>query len=213
VRAEKNQQTLRKDPKISYKRRSYALDNDDQGVAKAKRAQKIRDENRQFLIQKLRQKILEAGSVLALFNLIDADKNGFVTMKELKLALLRMNFTLIASDFPVYFNEMDTNGDGVVDYSEFVAYMKHPPRSLTFDERCQGVTMVSTRGAPHMFGTADRRVGWEKKRAAITERQLRRKFVDSAFAQSQNQILHSQRLMPPTYGLGMPQGYQRDEHL
>jgi Ca2+-binding EF-hand superfamily protein len=206
--AEKNMQSMKKEPKYSYKRRSYALDDNDQLIAKARRTQKIRDENRIHMIQKLKQRCLELGSIQALFNQIDADGDGSVTMKELKLALLRMNFTLIATDFPIYFNEMDTNGDGVVDMGELDRYLKNPPRPSAGDNRCMEITQIVHRYSPVTYGTADRRVGWEQRRAQQTEEQLRRKFVDSAFATSTShlQLLKAGLTVPDWAAVGHTNG-------
>jgi hypothetical protein len=141
----------------------------------------IRDKNREFLVQKLKQRMLEKGSVQALFDDIDGDGDGGVTMKELKLAFLRMNITLVAADFTIYFNEMDKDNNGVVDVSELDQYLKHPPRPKNEDMRCMYVTKIHTRGSPMHMGTADRRVGWEQRRAEMTQKHHHRKFVQTQF--------------------------------
>jgi hypothetical protein len=163
-------------------------------IAKANRAQKIRDKNREFLVQKLKFRMLERGSVKGLFNEIDADGNGSVTMKELKLALLRMNIHTLAGDFVIYFSEMDKDKNGVVELAELDSYLKHPPRSKSMmDTRCMALTTIQPHRSPTKFGTADRRVGWEERRALQTENQHNRKFVHSQFG---NQLFQAGAAMP-----------------
>ena len=58
------------------------------------------------------------------FNIIDKDKNGKISVKELKL-LLKKDLDTVETDFwTKIIKEADKNGDGELDFQEFVDIMK-----------------------------------------------------------------------------------------
>eukprot|EP00935_MAST-01C_sp_MAST-1C-sp1_P002538 g2538.t1 len=194
---------LKKAPKISYKRRSFALDHDDQKLAKFKRATKIRDQKRTILLNKLKMRILEKGSALAVFNEIDSDHSNDLSRKELNLYFHRLGLSIVAQDFDVFFREMDTDGNNVVDLKEFEAYVKWQPKLMLDHEkpdlRAQSLTMIHKHLSPSHHGTADRRLGWEQKRAQLAQETIKRKFVDSQFG-NQLQRTAGLSLAAPSWG-------------
>ena len=61
-------------------------------------------------------------SVAALFNEIDTDKDGKLSLDELKNASSELSELLSANkdDVVEVFESLDTNGSGFIEYSEFV---------------------------------------------------------------------------------------------
>ncbi|KAH7823171.1 putative EF-hand domain containing protein [Monocercomonoides exilis] len=59
----------------------------------------------------------------AAFKAFDKDGNGFISREELKSVLEAEGEKLSAADIDEMIKEADTNGDGQIDYSEFVVMM------------------------------------------------------------------------------------------
>ena len=142
-----------------------------------------------------------------------ADKDGVISFKEMKTALLRWNMPILPSDIRHYFNEMgkcacslfviavlqltsapgaDTDRNGVVDLDELTRYLK--PKKRT----------AKAANAPRLFGVSDRRYGWEARRAIQIEEDHKLKYnrfdIDAAFAQAQAGSLSSAPGSPPLLG-------------
>lgn len=64
----------------------------------------------------------DLASVAALFNEIDTDKDGKLSLDELKNASSELSELLSANkdDVVEVFESLDTNGSGFIEYSEFV---------------------------------------------------------------------------------------------
>lgn len=55
------------------------------------------------------------------FRVFDKDGNGYITAQELKIAMQEMGMPLSDAEIQMMIREKDVNGDGVIDYEEFVA--------------------------------------------------------------------------------------------
>lgn len=54
------------------------------------------------------------------FKIFDRDGNGYIDLKELKTVVMRMGEPLTMTDAEELFSAADTDGDGKLDYNEFV---------------------------------------------------------------------------------------------
>ena len=57
------------------------------------------------------------------FEVFDADGDGTISKAELKQALCHSGYRITEAEFEEVFNETDTNGDGEIDFEEFVAML------------------------------------------------------------------------------------------
>ena len=57
------------------------------------------------------------------FRQFDADGNGVITADELRMAMSEMGEAMNKEDIEEMIAEADLNGDGVVDYEEFILMM------------------------------------------------------------------------------------------
>lgn len=63
---------------------------------------------------------LEKERMKAAFRYIDKDNDGFLTLKELKAILAHNNSEISDQEIEQFFREIDTDGDGKIDYEEFI---------------------------------------------------------------------------------------------
>lgn len=63
--------------------------------------------------------------LLNVFRVFDKDNNGFITPAELKQAMESLDETVTDEDIEEMIKEADANGDGNVNYEEFVKMMKN----------------------------------------------------------------------------------------
>eukprot|EP00091_Calanus_sinicus_P004445 TRINITY_DN14766_c0_g1_i1.p1 TRINITY_DN14766_c0_g1~~TRINITY_DN14766_c0_g1_i1.p1 ORF type:complete len:114 (-),score=42.78 TRINITY_DN14766_c0_g1_i1:79-420(-) len=57
------------------------------------------------------------------FMIFDRDKNGYIDMKELKQVANMLGATLTKEEVEEFMNEADVDGNGKLDYDEFVKMM------------------------------------------------------------------------------------------
>ena len=57
------------------------------------------------------------------FKLFDKDGNGLIDRDELRMVMAQLGEKLSADDIDEMINDADRNGDGLIDYNEFVKYM------------------------------------------------------------------------------------------
>eukprot|EP00054_Salpingoeca_dolichothecata_P006780 m.39819 g.39819 ORF g.39819 m.39819 type:complete len:148 (-) comp16668_c0_seq3:68-511(-) len=57
------------------------------------------------------------------FNAFDKDKNGVITPSELRSVLTNLDQNLSNDEIDSLVSQLDTDGDGQIDYKEFVAHM------------------------------------------------------------------------------------------
>ncbi|TRY79978.1 hypothetical protein TCAL_07547 [Tigriopus californicus] len=57
------------------------------------------------------------------FKIFDRDGNGYIDAKELKMVVTRMGEALTAAEAEEFMQEADINGDGKLDYEEFLKMM------------------------------------------------------------------------------------------
>jgi calcium-dependent protein kinase len=70
----------------------------------------------------------EVEDIRDMFNKIDTDSDGIVTIEELKIGLQNFNSQLAESEVQLLIEAIDTNGKGTLDYGEFVAISLHLKR-------------------------------------------------------------------------------------
>jgi calmodulin len=58
------------------------------------------------------------------FKIFDRDGNGFIDMSELRHIITRLGDILSAEEADEFMREADLNGDGKLDYDEFLKYMR-----------------------------------------------------------------------------------------
>lgn len=70
----------------------------------------------------------EVGDLKELFNKIDTDNDGIVSVEELKLGLQKFGSQLAEADVQLLIEAVDTDGKGSLDYGEFIAVSLHLQR-------------------------------------------------------------------------------------
>ena len=62
-------------------------------------------------------------SIRKAFRVLDKDRSGYITVKELKDIMMKMGEKLTEKEVREMIDEADTNGDGRIDIDEFVDMM------------------------------------------------------------------------------------------
>ena len=57
------------------------------------------------------------------FKIFDKNKNGYIEAKELKAVTTTLGQSLSNEEFEAFWKEADINGDGKLDYEEFIKIM------------------------------------------------------------------------------------------
>ncbi|KAL8093055.1 calcium-dependent protein kinase 13 [Apium graveolens] len=70
----------------------------------------------------------EVGDIKELFNKIDTDSDGIVSVEELKAGLHKFGSQLAEADVQLLIEAVDVNGKGTLDYGEFIAVSLHLQR-------------------------------------------------------------------------------------
>ncbi|KAL8146571.1 calcium-dependent protein kinase 13-like [Apium graveolens] len=70
----------------------------------------------------------EVGDIKELFNKIDTDNDGIVSVEELKFGLQKFGSQLAEADIQLLIEAVDINGKGTLDYGEFIAVSLHLQR-------------------------------------------------------------------------------------
>lgn len=74
-------------------------------------------------------------TLMTVFRLLDFNDSGTITEKELRRFVDRTCPNVVSDEkWPQLMRAIDKNGDGVVDYSEFVRFMFHSQESIVVDE-------------------------------------------------------------------------------
>ena len=63
------------------------------------------------------------------FNEIDIDRGGTLTRKEIKILIRNSGLGLSDKEITAWINKADTNGDGEIDFNEFVEAYKRREHS------------------------------------------------------------------------------------
>ncbi len=63
--------------------------------------------------------------MMNVFRVFDKDGNGYITAAELKQAMESLDEVVTDEDIEDMIREADTNGDGNVNYEEFIKMMKN----------------------------------------------------------------------------------------
>lgn len=63
-------------------------------------------------------------SIQEIFNEFDEDGNGFITQVEFRNAMRRLNLGITSREMDSVLQQLDNNGDGMIDYQEFSAKFK-----------------------------------------------------------------------------------------
>jgi hypothetical protein len=167
------------------RRRTLALDEKQQVVFKAQRARQNHKERRSNLRKLLVDKALEQSGIEKLFNMIDTDGSGGLSLDEWKVGLQRLTMgrgmlaatprtrsnlsglSLLNEDLTGMgdlHQEIDTNGDGVVDLQELTMFIRKKNETVSRPSR------PNRRSGPVDEKVAKmtlRRKGWSEERAGI----------------------------------------------
>lgn len=77
------------------------------------------------IIEKLRQIIRSSSLTFEdIFKKFDEDGNGFISSIEFRNAIRKLNLGLSSREIDLIMKRVDTNGDGKIDWKEFVAKFK-----------------------------------------------------------------------------------------
>ena len=57
------------------------------------------------------------------FKIFDKNRNGYIEAKELKAVTTTLGQSLTNEEFEAFWKEADVNGDGKLDYEEFIKIM------------------------------------------------------------------------------------------
>jgi len=58
------------------------------------------------------------------FKIFDKDKSGYIDRKELRSVTTTLGQSLTTDEFDAFWKEADSNGDGKLDYEEFIKMMR-----------------------------------------------------------------------------------------
>ena len=171
------------------RRRTLALDGNQQIVKKAERHQEIKAERRKKLRRILVNNAFAQGGIDKLYKKLDKDQSGGITLKEWttgleRLALSRGNgamsartrnnmngMTLLAQDGSLseLHRELDTNHDGVIDLEELTAFVTKANEMVGMTPRG---THMQGEFSPRVKGMSLRGAGWVTSRAdAVVRKQ------------------------------------------
>uniref|UniRef100_A0ACD6A927 Uncharacterized protein n=1 Tax=Avena sativa TaxID=4498 RepID=A0ACD6A927_AVESA len=65
------------------------------------------------------------------FEVLDKDQNGFISPVELRAVMISLGEKMTDEEVEQMINEADTDGDGQVNYDEFVLMMKNAERKIS----------------------------------------------------------------------------------
>ncbi|XP_062214630.1 calmodulin-like protein 4 isoform X3 [Phragmites australis] len=65
------------------------------------------------------------------FEVLDKDKNGFISPTELRMVMTNLGEQMTDEEVEQMIKEADTDGDGQVNYDEFVLMMKNAERKIS----------------------------------------------------------------------------------
>jgi Ca2+-binding EF-hand superfamily protein len=88
--------------------------------------------NRQRLREVFAERACKPGGIQALFDFIDTDRSGEISLKEFKVVLARMGLTYMLEDSEDLFKELDRDGSQEIDLKElhwFINQLKAPSKS------------------------------------------------------------------------------------
>lgn len=66
----------------------------------------------------------EEEELRAVFQVFDQNKNGYITAAELKSAMINLGERLTTEELQAMINAADIDGDGQIDYNEFLQMMR-----------------------------------------------------------------------------------------
>jgi Ca2+-binding EF-hand superfamily protein len=66
----------------------------------------------------------EEDELRAVFQVFDQNKNGYITAAELKSAMINLGERLTTEELQAMINAADIDGDGQIDYNEFLQMMR-----------------------------------------------------------------------------------------
>merc|ERR1711976_262154 len=75
------------------------------------------------MMQKVSKDLDQTVEIREAFKIFDRDGNGYIDAKELKHVVTRMGHVLTSAEADEFMKEADLDGDGKLDYNEFVAMM------------------------------------------------------------------------------------------
>jgi hypothetical protein len=104
--------------------RPLALDGIDQQRIDHHAIHKRRADNCRRLRELFAARAVANGGVIGLFHKIDVDRNGGITLKELKRAFLRFGWTFLANDAHYLFGIIDKDMNGILDVNELTLFIK-----------------------------------------------------------------------------------------
>jgi hypothetical protein len=167
--------------KLSKQVRSTALDAQDDGRSYTNKVSRRRDVNRQKLRNLFVDNSAMLGGIDKLFDFIDEDGDGSITMREFKKGITKIGFGVVLEDLEDLYDNMDQNKDNSINKQELEGFLRaHVKRRLTkpLIDTCASVTRASRR-APPKSSKAVRRPGWEQDRTKRTMTQAQRKEMAS----------------------------------
>lgn len=91
------------------------------------------------------------------FSLFDKDCDGYISSKELGTVLRSLGHTPSESDVADIINEVDTDNDGSVDFSEFLAMMARRMKDTDTEEEVREAFRVFDRNGNGFISSAELR--------------------------------------------------------
>jgi len=109
-----------------------------------------------------------------LFSIMDEDKDGLVHPKDMYKIMKKMGRDTSKEEIESLFSTLDTNGDGVLEFNEFVAGMRWLSKGLNINKNTSPSTSQNTTDNSSLPNTNEKRISNLKEKNEILESALKK---------------------------------------
>jgi Ca2+-binding EF-hand superfamily protein len=162
------------------RKRSLALDSKERMIYQNEAIEERRAQNRQKMQKMLVSNSLKSGGIKTLFQMIDTDHSGEISLKEWRAGLNRLTYSnkgmrkeavglkMVADEI---FHKIDVDGNNSLDLDELTAYLQDSVKDVPPPKRVE-TWAKETKVSPRAANTTLKSQGWEKGRARNIEAKL-----------------------------------------